>query len=106
MRIILKNFVHLNVLANIELNNLEKLRFLKIGYKNVWFSDGSCKKEHIYIMEKIIGRKLKKGECVHHIDGNRANNNVSNLKLMTIGEHSALHRKLEIEQGKKLFGRR
>lgn len=77
----------------------------KNGYKYVWMTDGSAKKEHIYIMENIIGRKLKKNECVHHKDGNRSNNDISNLMLMTRGEHSSLHRKLELEKGKKLFGR-
>lgn len=77
----------------------------KDGYKRIWQTDGKGIKEHIYIMEKLIGRKLQKNECVHHIDGNRANNDISNLQLMTISEHSKLHREREIEQGKKLFGR-
>ena len=47
--------------------------------------------EHRVIMEKEIGRKLKSTEIVHHIDGNKRNNNISNLKLMTQSEHAKLH---------------
>lgn len=77
----------------------------KDGYVHVWQSDGGSVKEHIIIMERILGRKLKKGECVHHIDGNRHNNSPDNLQLMTIGEHSRLHRLKEMAEGKPLFGR-
>lgn len=45
---------------------------------------------HIYLMEKKLGRKLEKGECVHHIDGNRYNWNIKNLQLMTKSEHHSL----------------
>ena len=44
-------------------------------------------------MEKFIGRKLFSNECVHHIDGDRANNDISNLKLMTRKSHISLHAK-------------
>ena len=74
------------------------------GYKNVWFADGSGEKEHRYIIEQMIGRKLGRDEVVHHIDGNRANNEISNLAVMTRGEHSSLHRRMELETGKRLFG--
>ena len=77
----------------------------KKGYWILWMSDGSGKPEHIYIMENIIGRKLMPNECVHHIDGNRSNNDPDNLRLMDRGEHSRLHRQQEISQGKELFKR-
>lgn len=37
--------------------------------------------EHIMVMENHIGRQLKKGECVHHKNGIRADNNLGNLEL-------------------------
>lgn len=47
--------------------------------------------EHRLIMEKQIGRFLKEDECVHHIDENPSNNEVSNLRLMLKKDHDALH---------------
>ena len=43
--------------------------------------------EHRLIMEKHIGRKLCRRETVHHRDGNRSNNKISNLQLK-INAHS------------------
>jgi len=48
-------------------------------------------KKHRHIMEQHIGRKLLDNEDVHHIDGNRFNNDISNLQLMTHAEHTNYH---------------
>lgn len=47
---------------------------------------------HVVLMEEHIGRKLHPDEVVHHIDRNRQNNDISNLRLMTRNEHTRLHR--------------
>jgi hypothetical protein len=62
------------------------------------------RKEHVVLMEKKIGRKLKKGECVHHIDGDKQNNNLSNLFLMDNKSHKEAHQSLQ-EIGYSLFKR-
>ena len=43
------------------------------------------------ILEKKIGRKLRKDERVHHKDHNPKNNDPKNLELMTSKEHNILH---------------
>lgn len=48
-------------------------------------------KKHRWIMEQHLGRILRLGEDVHHIDGNKTNNDISNLRLMSHGEHSKHH---------------
>ena len=47
---------------------------------------------HVVAMEEAIGRALLPNECVHHIDHDKLNNNMSNLQLMTFEEHARLHR--------------
>jgi hypothetical protein len=62
------------------------------GYKRVLIDGtGKYEAEHRIIMEKIIGRKLVKFEVVHHKDGNKLNNDHSNLLLLTTQEHSRMH---------------
>lgn len=75
------------------------------GYEMVWFTDGSGEKYHRFLMEQQLGRKLKSDEIVHHKDGDRSNNDLDNLEIMSWGEHSALHRRKEVAEGKPLFGR-
>ena len=49
---------------------------------------------HRLVAEKAIGRKLRDGEVVHHIDGNRRNNDPENLMVMLAAEHGCLHLRL------------
>lgn len=43
------------------------------------------------IMEEHIGRELSATEQIHHIDGDANNNDISNLQILTLGEHQKLH---------------
>jgi hypothetical protein len=47
--------------------------------------------EHIVVFEEATGIKVPPNCAVHHIDGNKANNNINNLCLMTHGAHTAYH---------------
>jgi len=47
--------------------------------------------EHRVVAERLIGRKLNSREFVHHIDGDKRNNDPSNLLIMTPADHTALH---------------
>ena len=48
------------------------------------------KKLHHIIWEEVNG-KIPKGYEIHHIDGNKLNNSIYNLKLLSIKEHHDLH---------------
>lgn len=39
--------------------------------------------EHRYVMQQQIGRELHKEETVHHVNGDRFNNDISNLELFS-----------------------
>jgi len=59
-------------------------RWIKVGDKYV--------AEHRYVMEQYLGRKLVKGELVHHIDHDSLNNDISNLEVVTQAQHNKIHR--------------
>ena len=61
------------------------------GYYEITMGEGKGRLEHVFIIEKIIGRRLYANECVHHIDHDKTNNDPSNLLLMTKSEHASLH---------------
>jgi hypothetical protein len=48
--------------------------------------------EHRAVMEAHIGRKLRPDEVVHHINGNKRDNRIENLRVMTRAEHLLEHK--------------
>lgn len=51
--------------------------------------------EHRYVARQLVGRRLKDGEVVHHIDGNKTNNAIENLMVFpSQGAHVRHHAEL------------
>jgi len=60
------------------------------GYKIIDIN-GKQFLEHRLVMEKKIGRKLTYDENVHHKDGNKLNNSINNLEIMSRSDHTRHH---------------
>jgi hypothetical protein len=72
---------------------------MKSGYIRVWVGDGERKYEHRNVFEKILGRSLKRNEVVHHKNGDKKDNRIENLEIMSQSKHVGLHKP---RLGKKL----
>lgn len=46
------------------------------------------------IAQQQLGRRLKRGELVHHKDGNETNDAPENLQVVTTAKHGELHAKM------------
>lgn len=73
----------------------EKLRKVRIGSgEGKTYTKTYGVHTHRVVAEQILGRPLKKGEVVHHIDGDKRNNDPSNLMVFeNQSEHATWHAK-------------
>lgn len=71
------------------------------GYVEFTRGEHKGRTVHVVTMEQHVGRRLFANECVHHIDGNRSNNSISNLMLMTRADHASLHAKENFSNRKR-----
>lgn len=83
----------------------EKLSKAKIGNKNpMWKGgesihqgyitiriNGRVRPKHLYLIEQHLKRKIKPSELVHHKNGNRLDNRLENLEIMTRKDHTYWH---------------
>jgi hypothetical protein len=52
------------------------------------------KSEHVLIVERLLERKLKRSECIHHINGIKSDNRNHNLLVCSRKYHTCLHHRM------------
>ena len=90
-------------LAKVHLEQFAEHRFKptnkpKHTYKTITVN-GKQVREHRYLMEQHLGRKLESWEHVHHINGNSHDNRIENLAVLSNSEHQ----KIELAERKMLI---
>ena len=70
---------------------MKKEKELKPNVYRTMRIDGKKKKYHILMWELYFGVEVPSGYIVHHLDGNKHNNDISNLSCIPRGLHIAIH---------------
>lgn len=53
--------------------------------------DGKVKTLARVMMEEHLGRTLDRNECVHHINGDKTDDRIENLEVVSRSEHARMH---------------
>ena len=75
--------------------HLDKAGYVRVSGKRLNKKDHR-EREHRIIMETKLGRKLLTLEIIHHIDGDKTNNDLTNLFLSNNSGHQKAHRSMEL----------
>lgn len=82
-------------------DNLKFTRDEKTGY---YLNSTIRKRLHRYIWEYHNG-DIPKGHHIHHIDGDKNNNDIDNLKLVKASKHAKIHGKERFKNNKEWFAK-
>jgi hypothetical protein len=65
------------------------------GYVEFTIGPNKGRSVHAVTVEEFIGKGIEPDEVVHHINEDKKHNDLDNLALMTLSDHTRLHRHLQ-----------
>lgn len=85
----------------LEYDGLKFTRDEKTGY---YLNSTNRVRMHVYVWQKEVG-DIPKGYEIHHINRDKADNRIENLRLMKTSEHRKLHASIMTEEHKEKLRR-
>jgi hypothetical protein len=67
--------------------------YLYVWHKGTRFRHKGAVAVHRLVMDEIVGWDLKRVESVHHINGNKLDNSINNLMVLSKSAHQTLHKR-------------
>lgn len=83
-----------------ELLTNDGYRLVRVGLSHPLADPNGYVREHILIAASFYGMDRIKGMAVHHINGDKLDNRIENLQILSLAEHNRIHNVEKVRDAK------